>query len=94
MLAALLKMAFQIRNRREMVEHQRASGCDHDDDFLNARGNRFFDHHLDRGAVDDRQNFLGDDAGGWQHARAKSGRHHHGLANFHKDASGVGVSAG
>ena len=36
------------------------------------------------GRVDDRQNFLGDDAGGWQHARAKSGRHHHGLANFHR----------
>ena len=43
-LAAFLQMAFQIGDRREMVEHQGTSGGHDDDDFLDSRGNRFFDH--------------------------------------------------
>ena len=60
----LFELPLELRSGLEMIEHQRAAGRDDHDDLLDPRGDRLFDDDLNRGRVDDRQDFLGDDLGG------------------------------
>src|SRR6202035_3919396 len=51
-----LEMTLEVLGGLEVIEHERFSRADDDDNLLNSRGDRLLDDHLDRRCIYHRQN--------------------------------------
>ena len=80
-LTAVLQIVLELEGDVEMVDDGTLVPASHDDDLVDASGDRFLDAVLDDGLVDDRQHLLRLRLGRRQEARAESGGRKDGLAN-------------